>query len=252
MVYFRRTGNYRVSSDIVSTFQSIINWLPTLTYHVSGRPLDISISNVTLGNSEKLMLYDIRPDIIITCSVDKETYKQLVALHASNCIDSLSPYEYTLQRVTELNLLFAKGSINVLYRSLDDKSMQGINEILKVLAEEYPYPHEITVDDLSNHLFIQNIVFPISVLNAFLYMRRDRWVLLKKCRESMNDAQIIRIMWNQLQTYLEDKDTFYREGKEKKYTLSYNNLVSMYQVLSTNNVMSAYVLLKKYEEVGTT
>lgn len=248
MVYFRRSGNYNVSADIVNTYQKINPWLSTLTYHVSGRPLKIVIPNSTLSNCENLLIHDSRQDIVIECSVDKETYKKLTVLHARNCIDSLSPYEYTLQRISELKLLFAKGVIDALYRSLDDKSVVGIESLLQDLSVEYPYPHEITLEDLTNHLCIQDTVFPITVLNAFLYERRNRWTLLKKCREDMNDGQIINAMKNRLVGYLEDKDKFFREGKEKKYSFSYNNLIKMYIALNSDPIKSAWVLLKKYEE----
>ncbi len=249
MLYFRRSGNYKVSSDIISSYRNIAEWLPTLTYHISGRPLTITIPDCTFNNCEKLVEYDSRQDIVIECGVDKETYKKLSVSHARNCIDSLSPYNYTMQRISDLRLLFAKDVINVLYRSLDDKSMKGIETLLQELQKKYPYPHEITLDDLSNYLCIQDIVFPYAVLNAFLYVRRDRWTLLKKCRSSMNDSLIINVMRNQLQTYIDDKNSFYRKGTEKKYTFSYNNLVKMYTVLFTEPVNNVYVLMKKYEEV---
>lgn len=247
-VYFLSEKSEVMPADYTSSYAKLGSVLPSLSYHIEGRPMRVNLTCTRLADAQELRkTYTSRDDLDIRVIVSENLFSKLVNLYPRD-VKILSKWDVFQKAVEEYQVLFARGCMRVLFNAVDDKTSKGYRDAVLLLKQSFPAHHEVTVNDIAKYFYVQDAVFPRQVLIAFLQKRRERWALLKKCESFYPSTQVYYAMRDNLEKLIEAKGQLYKTGKRSYPTshISANNLAMMKSVFLLP-IKDPYVLMKFYE-----
>lgn len=248
MVTFLSDKGEKVKSDYYIAYPKIAKILPTLSYHIEGRPMVVSVICTKIAEVDEIrQVYSTREDLNIYAIVPEGLFARLKTLYPTE-VRELSKWDLLLSIVEEAKLLFDKGCIGVLYNAVDEKTAEGFQYAVNVLKNNYSQFHAITAEDIAKFFYVQDAVFPRQVLLAFLQKKKNRWVLLKRCESFYPKSMVYYAMRDNLDKLIESKGNLYTKGVNDKKTnyIDARNLAMMKRVFLTS-IKDPFVLLKFYE-----
>ncbi len=152
--------------------------------------------------------------------------------------------------VSQNKLLFAKGSLYVLYNSIPHTA-ESMQEAVDLLKLEYGTETEITDKMLSKHFILNDTVYPRQVLIAFLWQDRWRWNKLAKSVRQLGNDVVKGSFVKNLKSIIEEKNAFYKTGECPKWikSVDIDYAVQLYKAVALNNrgFNDLFILLKLFE-----
>lgn len=184
----------------------------------------------------------------------EKVYKELL-LASPNLSDlrkGSSPFEYLKDGITSRLLLIETRAVSKLYASIGH-STEEIDDALDLLESKFGTGIYIRIDDIAKHISISDVVYPRTVVLAYISKLRWRKSLLTKCLSTINKDVVLAAMIKNLKALHKAKSEYLRTGVGQEYikklnTRNLNMLYYTFCVWKPYNFNDVVVLLEIYEE----
>ena len=162
-----------------------------------------------------------------------------------------TPWDYFMAGISSRNLLIEKKARRILYSSIEH-SYEDIDDILNLLSDKFGEFVYITMNDISKHIPIKDIVYPRTVVIEYINMGRYRKSKLEKCLKSISPDILLPSMVKQVKKLHKEKDQYLKNGLGNSVIKDLNtrNLNLLYYTLVINKpyyLNDPVVLLEIYE-----
>lgn len=223
----------------------------SLTYKLSGRyaiRVDSEKADEVLAFVQDVGRHE-RFDVDIYMSANTLEYLAQRNTHL-NIRGEVSPVEAFKQLVSEKRILFAKDVMYTLYNSIAH-DMETMESALDHVAGEFGQEAVVTEKMLSGLFLLNKVVYPRTVLLAFLRMERYRWKKAEASVAEIGNAVVAGAMAKNTKKLVKEKATYYMTGQGSALIkgIDTKNLMLMYRVLVAERVglEDVALLMKLYE-----
>lgn len=221
-----------------------------LTHKLTG-PYVICVKSSKYQDVESFIkVSDNYKHLIVYIEVPQETLDYLQARQPNaSLLSSENIYETWTELIQRYNLILAKGCSKSLFFSIKH-DYDTMSEVVLELKQAYGNA-EVNMDMIKKVISIDDLVYPRSVLIAFLRMDRSRRKKLRMCLNNFTSSLVYNSMKKNCTSLLEQKNAYYKTGKGSDLikTIPYENLVKMHYAFVTNpyGLNDAELLLNLYE-----
>lgn len=167
-----------------------------------------------------------------------------------NVADQMKSFDVFMEMVSSKNLLFDKGAVYTLYSSIEH-SVQEMSNAVSLLYNKYGPHCKITEKMLAEDFILNKIVYPRTVLLAYLWLDRWRDAKLKKCLSDVGSDVALAACIKRISEFQKAKVDYYRKGESSKLIKSLDTyrVNLMYRVLVTDrgNLRDLTLLFEMYE-----
>lgn len=189
--------------------------------------------------------------VTIYIIMDEEIINYVVAMRPeTNVGEEKSPYTLLLELIQERGLLFDKYQISRLYSAIGHE-VSDMVEALDRIQSEYPKGTLIDKERLNKLFIIEDIVYPRSVLIAFLRMDKNRYRMLAACEKSMGSGIVVGATAKQIKNLIAEKAKYFMTGECRNVIKKINtqNLLLLYKIFITERggINDPFTLYKLYE-----
>lgn len=221
-----------------------------LTHKLTGPYVVCIKANKYTDVEEFIKSSDNYKHLIIYIEVAPETLEYLQARQPNaSLLSSENIYETWTELIQRYNLILDKGCSKNLFFSIKH-DYDTMSEVVLELKQAYGNA-VVDMDMIKKVISIDDLVYPRSVLIAFLRMDRNRNKKLRLCLSNFNSSLIYNSMKKNCLKLLEQKNAYYKTGKGSDLikTIPYENLLKMHYAFVTNprNFNDAELLLRMYE-----
>lgn len=247
-VYFLSEKEEAPRSDYFGSYTKLSKILPTLTYHIEGRPFRVVMSCNKLADAQAIRKeFGSKDNLEITVLVAQNLFEKL-SLQYPTEVRKNSRWDLLEELISERRMLFDKGCVRVLYNAVDSKNKDGFEQALIKLQEAYPGSHVITREDIAKYYYVQDVVFPREVLIEFLLRKRSRWKMYRLCKKAYPASLIFYAMRENLDKIISMKGKYYETGKRDYLStqIPASNIARM-KSMFLMGIKDPFIILKLYE-----
>ena len=234
----------------LKSMEEFYDIIRVLTHKLTG-PYTVCVKTNKYDEVEQFIkMSDNYKHLIVYIEVTPETLEYLQARQPNaSLLSSENIYETWTELIQRYNLILDKGCIKNLFFSIKH-DYDTMSEVVLELKNAYGN-QVVNMDMIKKVISIDDLVYPRSVLIAFLRLERSRNKKLRLCLNNFNSSLVYNSMKKNCLKLLEQKHAYYKTGKGSDLikTIPYDNLLKMHYAFVTNprSFNDAELLLKMYE-----
>ncbi|MCI9050355.1 MAG: hypothetical protein HFI05_00285 [Lachnospiraceae bacterium] len=236
---------------VFKDFESFYKVANFITYAI-GRRYQILIKTDNIENVQEFIKNEKKYDsLVITICMPESAVDYIVMNNINVTVkENINMFDIFKEQVSKRNILFEKGVMVLLYNSIKHE-LKEMEDILNKLVSEYGSNIPISEKMLSSIFVLSKLVYPRSVLIAYINMECYREYKLKKCFQDFGNDVILGSMVKNVKQFMTDKAKYYKTGIATKLVKQINtkNLCFMYKILVTERckLNDITLLLALYE-----
>lgn len=213
----------------------------------------ISLSLSALADIKFILNNQQRYDHIELYLILTEGTFRYISLAMPGVVKSVNKtsYDYFIDGIAKRHLIIRKNDLNILYHSIIH-SYEEIDYILDLLYNKFGSFTEISKNDMSKYIVLNDIVYPRQVLIAYINLYRFRSSMLYRCLNCMNENIVMASMVKALKQFHTKKCEYLKTGLCSNFikTLNTRNLNYLYYLFIVKkpyHFNDVTVLLSLYE-----
>lgn len=236
---------------IFNSFSAFYEVCDLLTVSIFGR-YRIAVKTEVIKDIQEFIKVNTAYDhLIISIYTSKAAIDYISAYNPNvNIQDNVSFYEQFKDMISDRNILLEKKAMNILYSSVEHDII-AMETVLDNIVKEFGIDQIITEKMLSTIVILNKIVYPRTVLLAYLRLERYRDVKLKKSIEDLGNDVVLGAMRKNIKALIKEKTVYLRTGQGSWLIKELNttNLVLMYRALivECGEISDVQILLNLYE-----